>query len=156
MLFRSALFSQCGNDRQSFKNTYGTGLFVVASTGDEIPETNELVNTIGWERNGKVEYAVEGSIFIGGSVIQWLRDGLNLINQASDSMELANDLTTNEGVYFVPGLSGLGAPYWNANARGVLSGITRDTSPKEIVRATIEAVAYQTHDLFEEIGRAHV
>ncbi|MFT5171417.1 MAG: glycerol kinase, partial [Candidatus Marinamargulisbacteria bacterium] len=122
---QAALFAQCGNDQQAFKNTYGTGLFIVANTGSEIPESARLINTVAWQIDGKRTYALEGSVFIGGSAIQWLRDQLQLINSAEETEALALSISDNEGVYFVPALSGLGAPHWDPNARGLLIGLTR-------------------------------
>ena len=108
-----------------------------------------MLTTICYRLNGKTTYALEGSIFIAGAGVQWLRDKMKFINKASDSEKIVKSLKDNAGIYLVPAFTGIGAPYWNANARGVLSGITRDTGPKEIVRAVIESVAYQTYDLFE-------
>ena len=134
----------------SIKSTYGTGCFVIINSGKKIIKSNSrLLGTICYKINGEVTYALEGSIFIAGAVVQWLRDSLKIIETASQTEDIIEKMQNNSGVYLVPAFTGLGAPYWDANARGVLSGITRDTSPKEIVRATIEAVAYQTFDLFE-------
>ncbi len=108
-----------------------------------------MLTTICYRLNGKTTYALEGSIFIAGAGVQWLRDRMKFINKASDSEKIVKSIKDNAGIYLVPAFTGIGAPYWNAKARGVLSGITRDTGPKEIVRATIESVAYQTNDLFE-------
>ena len=110
---------------------------------------NRLLTTIGYRINGKTTYALEGSIFIAGAGVQWLRDKIKFIKKAADTEKIVKSLSSNSGVYLVPAFTGLGAPYWNVNARGLLSGLTRDTGPKEIVRATIESVAYQTYDLFE-------
>ena len=108
-----------------------------------------MLTTIGYRINGKTTYALEGSIFIAGAGVQWIRDRMKFIKKASDTEKIVKSLKDNAGIYLVPAFTGIGAPYWNANARGVLSGITRDTGPKEIVRATLESVAYQTYDLFE-------
>ncbi len=148
---QAAFFAQGGWEEGVVKNTYGTGLFVVASTGDLVPESGKLVNTIAWQQNKKVTYAVEGSIFIGGAAIQWLRDGLGIIQHASETEPLAKTLKDNEGVYFVPALTGLGAPYWVPEARGILTGLTRGTGKAHIVRAALESMAYQTRDVIEEI-----
>ena len=120
------------------------------NTGNKkIYSKNRLLTTIAYRINGKTTYAMEGSIFIAGAGVQWLRDRMNFFKKASETEKIVKKLKHNNGIYLVPAFTGLGAPHWNANSRGVLSGITRDTSPKEIVRATIEAVAYQTYDLFE-------
>ena len=108
-----------------------------------------MLTTIAYRLNGKNTYALEGSIFIAGAGVQWIRDKMKFVNKASDTEKITKSLKDNSGIYLVPAFTGIGAPYWNANARGVLSGITRDTGPKEIVRAVIESVAYQTYDLFE-------
>ena len=108
-----------------------------------------MLTTIGYRINGKTTYALEGSIFIAGAGVQWLRDKLKFIKKASDTEKITKQLDTNKGIYLVPAFTGLGAPYWKVNARGILTGLTRDTGPKEIIRATIESVAYQTYDLFE-------
>ena len=123
---------------------------MMVNTGDKVLESeNRLLSTVAYRLNGKPTYALEGSIFVAGAAIQWLRDGLQLIEKADETESLACNTPLDHGIYMVPAFTGLGAPHWDANARGVLCGITRDTSPKEIVRATIEAVAYQTYDLFE-------
>ena len=110
---------------------------------------NRLLTTIGYRINGKTTYALEGSIFIAGAGVQWIRDRMKFIKNASETEKIVKSLKNNSGIYLVPAFTGIGAPYWNANSRGVLSGITRDTGPREIVRAVIESVAYQTFDLFE-------
>ena len=148
---QAALFCQCGTSTTKIKNTYGTGLFMMVPTGQDRPQTEALVNTVAWSINGKIDYALEGSIFIGGSAIQWLRDGLGLITDSSETAELAHTLTSNEGVYFVPALTGLGTPYWDASARGMIIGLTRGTTRAHIARATLEALAYQTKDVIDEI-----
>jgi len=147
---QSATIGQCCFEPGSLKSTYGTGAFILLNTGSrKIYSKNRLLTTICYRLNGKTTYALEGSIFIAGAGVQWLRDKMKFINKASDSEKIVKSLKDNAGIYLVPAFTGMGAPYWNANARGVLSGITRDTGPKEIVRATIESVAYQTYDLFE-------
>ena len=132
------------------KSTYGTGCFVLVNTGEKaITSEHRLLTTIAYRLNGKTTYAIEGSIFNAGAAVQWLRDGLGVIKSAEETAALASGLNGNKGVYFVPAFTGMGAPYWNAEARGVLSGLTRDTGPAEIVRATLESICYQTNDLFE-------
>ena len=147
---QSATIGQCCFDPGSLKSTYGTGAFVLLNTGSrKIYSKNRLLTTIAYKINGKTTYAMEGSIFIAGAGVQWLRDRMKFFKKAYETEKIIKSLEDNKEVYLVPAFTGLGAPHWDANARGVLSGITRDTSPKEIIRATIEAVAYQTHDLFE-------
>ena len=133
----------------SVKCTYGTGAFALMNTGSKkIYSKNRLLTTICYRLNGKITYALEGSIFIAGAGIQWLRDKINLINKASDTEKIVKSLKSNNGIYLVPAFTGLGTPYWKPDARGIICGLTRDTSKKEIVRATLESVAYQTYDLF--------
>ena len=147
---QSASIGQCCFEPGSLKSTYGTGAFVLLNTGSKIIYSkNRLLTTIAYRIKGKTTYAMEGSIFIAGAGVQWLRDKLNFFKSASETENIVKSLKDNKGVYLVPAFTGLGAPYWDANARGVLSGLTRDTGPKEIIRATIESVAYQTYDLFE-------
>ena len=147
---QSASIGQCCFEPGSLKSTYGTGAFILLNTGSKIIYSkNRLLTTIAYRVKGKTTYAMEGSIFIAGAGVQWLRDKLNFFNKASETENIVKSLKDNKGVYLVPAFTGLGAPYWDANARGVLSGLTRDTGPKEIIRATIESVAYQTYDLFE-------
>ena len=147
---QSASIGQCCFEPGSLKSTYGTGAFVLLNTGSKIIYSkNRLLTTIAYRIKGKTTYAMEGSIFIAGAGVQWLRDKLNFFKKASETENIVKSLKNNKGVYLVPAFTGLGAPYWDANARGVLSGLTRDTGPKEIIRATIESVAYQTYDLFE-------
>ena len=135
------------------KSTYGTGCFVLVNTGDQaVRSRNRLLTTVCYRLDGKVTYAIEGSIFIAGAAVQWLRDGLGLIQSASETEALASSLADNRGVYLVPAFTGLGAPYWDARARGGLFGITRDTGVAEIVRATVESVCYQTRDLLQAIA----
>ncbi len=148
---QAALFAHGGWRKGIIKNTYGTGLFVAACTHEDIPESGKLVNTVGWSMNGKTEYAIEGPVFCGGSAIQWLRDELRLFAHAEESAALAQSLSSNDDVYFVPALTGLGAPYWDPSARGLLIGITRGTSRKHIARAVLESLAYQTYDVIEEM-----
>ncbi|MDC1158642.1 glycerol kinase GlpK [Pelagibacteraceae bacterium] len=147
---QAATIGQCCFEPGSLKSTYGTGAFVLLNTGSKkIYSKNRLLTTIAYRINGKTTYAMEGSIFIAGAGVQWLRDRMKFFKKASETEKLVKSLKDNNNIYLVPAFTGLGAPHWDANARGVLTGITRDTNPKEIVRATIEAVAYQTYDLFE-------
>ena len=147
---QGALFGQtCFREGQS-KNTYGTGCFLLMNTGERpVPSKNNLLTTIAWGIGSRVEYALEGSIFIGGAVIQWLRDGVKILAQASESESLAKSLRSNEGVYFVPAFVGLGAPHWDMYARGSILGITRGTTRAHIARAALESIAYQTRDVLE-------
>ena len=137
----------------ALKSTYGTGCFVIINTGDEpVASQNKLLTTIGYRLNGKTSYALEGSIFVSGAIVQWLRDGMKLIGSAGETEAIAAAHTGNNGVYMVPALTGLGAPYWAPHARGAVYGITRDTGPADFVRAALESVAYQTNDLFTAIA----
>ncbi len=132
------------------KSTYGTGCFALLNTGDQaVRSTNRLLTTIAYQLDGKPTYALEGSIFIAGAAVQWLRDGLGVIGKASDSGALAEQADPNQDVYLVPAFVGLGAPYWDADCRGALYGLNRATGPKEIARAALESVCYQTRDLLE-------
>ncbi|NQY74546.1 MAG: glycerol kinase GlpK [Candidatus Margulisbacteria bacterium] len=149
---QAALFAQGGWEKGVIKNTYGTGLFLMAATQNQIPDTGQLINTVGWTINGQTTYAVEGSVFIGGSVIQWLRDQMGIIKDASESEKYATSIEDNEGVYFVPALQGLGAPYWDSQARGIIIGLTRHTQKAHIVRAALEAICYQTKDVVDTLG----
>lgn len=147
---QAALFGQNCFEPGDAKNTYGTGCFMLMNTGKDIFESkNGLVTTIAWGVDGKVEYALEGSIFVAGSAIQWLRDGLDVIDAASDSEWVAKHVKDNGGVYLVPAFVGLGAPYWDMNARGMLIGITRGTTKAHVVRATLESMCYQTMDVLK-------
>jgi hypothetical protein len=136
------------------KNTYGTGCFLLMNTGDA-PATsrNRLLTTVAWRRGGATRYALEGSVFIAGAAIQWLRDGLGLIARAADIDALAASVPDSEGVYFVPALSGLGAPYWDPHARGTIVGITRGTTKAHLARATLEAIAFQSAELIEAMAQ---
>ena len=143
-----ALFGQNCFEPGTAKNTYGTGCFMLMNTGTERKHSkNGLVTTIAWGLDGKVEYALEGSIFVAGSAIQWLRDGVRLVDSAPDSEWVAKKVKDTAGVYVVPAFVGLGAPYWDMNARGTIIGITRGTTKAHIVRATLESLAYQTKDV---------
>ena len=147
---QGALFGQTCFRRGQAKNTYGTGCFLLMNTGEKpVASKTNLVTTIAWGTEKKVEYALEGSIFIAGAVVQWLRDGLRILSRASDSEPLAASLSSNDGVYFVPAFVGLGAPYWDMYARGAILGVTRGTTQAHIARAALESIAYQTRDVLE-------
>lgn len=134
------------------KSTYGTGCFVMLNTGNKaITSKNKMLTTIAYRLNGKTTYAIEGSIFVAGAAIQWLRDGLGVIESAEETESMAKDLSDNQGVYMVPAFTGMGAPYWDPDARGAIFGLTRDTGPKELARAALESVCFQTLDLFNAI-----
>jgi len=146
---QAAAIGQCCFKKGSVKSTYGTGAFVLMNTGNKkIYSKNKLLTTICYRLNGKLTYGLEGSIYIAGAGVQWLRDGIKLIKNASETEKIAKSLKNNSGVYLVPAFTGLAAPYWDAKARGVLCGLTRNTGSKEIVRAVIESTAYQSYDLF--------
>jgi glycerol kinase len=151
---QAALFGQGGWQHGVLKNTYGTGLFLMAATGSEIAVSDDLLSTVGWQFGGERTYALEGSVFIGGACIQWLRDGLGLIADAAESGPLAASLAGNDDVYLVPALSGLGCPYWDPQARGMLIGMTRGTGRAQVVRAALEALAYQTRDVVDAMAAA--
>jgi len=147
---QAALFGQTCFTKGMVKNTYGTGCFLLMNTGEEPIISNQgLLTTIGWGIDGKVNYALEGSIFVAGSAIQWLRDGLQLIDSASDSEQVAAKVETSDGVYMVPAFVGLGTPYWDDKARGAVFGVTHGTTKGHLVRATLESLAYQTKDIIE-------
>ena len=144
---QAALFGQACHAPGDAKNTYGTGSFVLLNSGTERPDPGDgLLATIAWGLGGEITYALEASVFVTGAAVQWLRDGLGLIESAAETEELAASLDGNDGVYFVPALTGLGSPYWDPYARGALLGLTRGTGRAQIVRATLEAIAYQTVD----------
>ncbi|MEP2689300.1 glycerol kinase GlpK [Maribacter dokdonensis] len=147
---QAALFGQACFKKGSAKNTYGTGCFMLMNTGEK-PQfsKNGLLTTIAYGLNGKVHYALEGSIFIAGAAIQWLRDGLELIDHAKETEELANSIEGENPVYVVPAFAGLGAPYWDMYARGAVFGLTRDTGKAHLAKATLEALAYQTKDILK-------
>ena len=150
---QSALIGQCCFDIGEVKSTYGTGCFMMINTGDEIlKSSNKLLSTIAYRLDGKTTYALEGSIFVAGSAIQWLRDGLNFFDDASESESLALQAKDNSKIFVVPALTGLGAPYWDAEARGAIFGLTRDTGVPEITKAVLESVVYQTKDLLEAMN----
>ena len=146
----AALFGQMCLDKAMVKNTYGTGCFMLMNIGDHFIESkNNLLTTVAWKINGKIQYAFEGSIFIAGAVVQWLRDGLGLIRSSSEIEALALKVNDTGGVYFVPAFAGLGAPYWNPDARGTIVGITRGTTAGHLARAAVESIAYQTRDVLK-------
>ena len=147
---QAALFGQNCIQTGMAKNTYGTGCFMLMNTGTEpIHSRNNLLTTIAWKLNGKVEYALEGSVFTGGAVVQWLRDGLGIIESSSEVERIASQVDETDGVYFVPAFSGLGAPHWDPHARGTIVGMTRGTTHAHIARAALEAIAYQSFDLLK-------
>jgi len=145
---QAALFGQLCTEKGMVKNTYGTGCFLLMNTGDEpIYSKNNLLTTVAWKINGKVNYALEGSVFVGGAAVQWIRDGLKIIDDAAEIETLASSVPDNGGVYFVPALTGLGAPYWDSYARGTIIGLTRGSTQAHIARATLEGIAYQVYDI---------
>ncbi len=145
---QAALFGQCCFSEGMTKSTYGTGCFVIMNTGEKpLLSNHKLLTTVGYRLNGKVTYGLEGSIFIAGAAVQWLRDGMKLIKEAADTEAIAVANPDAHGVYLVPAFTGLGAPYWDANARGAIIGLTRDTGIEDIVTATLQSVCYQTRDL---------
>ncbi|WP_294140049.1 glycerol kinase GlpK [uncultured Sanguibacteroides sp.] len=150
---QAALFGQLCLTPGMTKTTYGTGCFMVMNTGNKVVKSeNNLLSTIAWKIKGEVTYALEGSVFVGGAVIQWLRDGIKLISSASLSEAMATSLSDNGGVYFVPALTGLGAPYWDQYARGGIIGITRGTTPEHIARAALEGIAFEVYDVIRAMG----
>ncbi|MFX3675248.1 MAG: glycerol kinase GlpK [Paenisporosarcina sp.] len=147
---QAALFGQACFEDGMVKNTYGTGCFMLMNTGEKaVKSEHGLLTTIAWGIDGKVEYALEGSIFVAGSAIQWLRDGLRMFNKSSDSERYAQNVNSSDGVYVVPAFVGLGAPYWDSDVRGAIFGLTRGTSKEHFVRATLESLAYQTKDVLD-------
>lgn len=147
---QAALFGQACFETGMAKNTYGTGCFMLMNTGDKgVKSEHGLLTTLAWGVDGKVEYALEGSIFVAGSAIQWLRDGLRIINSAPESEGYATKVESTDGVYLVPAFVGLGTPYWDSDARGAVFGITRGTSKEHFIRATLESLAYQTRDVLD-------
>jgi glycerol kinase len=145
---QAALFGQACFEKGMANNTYGTGCFMLMHTGETaVSSEHGLLTTIAWGLNGKVEYALEGSVFVAGSAIQWLRDGLRMIKSAAVSEDYAKKVTSTKGVYVVPAFVGLGTPYWDSNVRGAVFGITRGTSKEHLIRATLESLAYQTLDV---------
>ncbi len=147
---QSALFGQMCTQPGMVKNTYGTGCFMLMNTGEKaVASKNNLLTTVAWKVNGITNYALEGSVFIAGAVVQWLRDGLGIINKSSDVEMLAAKVETNDGVYVVPAFTGLGAPHWNQDARGTIVGLTRGSNASHIARAALESIAYQTMDVLK-------
>ena len=147
---QAALFGQQCTHPGMVKNTYGTGCFMLMNTGTKpVSSTNNLLTTVAWQINGETHYALEGSVFIAGAVVQWLRDGLKIIRSAAEVETLAIQVSSTDGVYIVPAFAGLGAPYWNQHARGTIVGITRGTTDCHIARAALESIAYQTMDLLK-------
>lgn len=145
---QAALFGQLCFEKGLTKNTYGTGCFMLQNVGDKPVESkNRLLTTVAWQIGDRTEYALEGSVFIGGAVVQWLRDSLGIIDSSSEVEALANSVADNGGVYFVPAFAGLGTPHWNQEARGLIIGLTRGTGRAHIARAALESIAYQTADL---------
>jgi glycerol kinase len=150
---QAALFGQACYAPGMAKNTYGTGCFLLMNTGTEAPRSrNRLVTTVAWKRGGEVRYALEGSVFIAGAAIQWLRDGLGIIARAADIEPLAASVPDAGGVLFVPALSGLGAPYWDPHARGAIVGLTRGATKAHLARATLDAIAFQSAELIEAMA----
>ena len=151
---QAALFGQMCTTPGDIKNTYGTGCFLLMNTGDKpIMSENNLLTTVAWQIGNEVNYALEGSIFVGGSVVQWLRDGLGIIKSSGEVEALARTVPDNGGVYFVPALTGLGAPYWDPYAKGTVCGITRGTTAAHIARAALEGIAFQTMDIARAMER---
>ena len=149
---QSALFGQMCVSPGLTKSTYGTGCFLLQNTGTApVPSTNQLVTTVAWQVNGRTEYALEGSVFIGGAVVQWLRDGLGIIQRSGDVEALSTSVPDSGGVYLVPAFAGLGAPHWDPYARGMMIGITRGTTAAHIARAAVESIAYQVGDLLDAV-----
>ncbi|GMN09898.1 glycerol kinase GlpK [Croceitalea sp. MTPC9] len=147
---QAALFGQMCTQKGMVKNTYGTGCFMLMNVGDKpVPSINNLLTTVAWKINGKTTYALEGSIFIAGAVVQWLRDSLKIIKKSSDVEQLASSVESSEGVYFVPAFAGLGAPHWNQQAQGTIFGLTRGSTDAHIARASLESIAYQTMDILK-------
>lgn len=146
---QGAMFAQGCYEPGVIKNTYGTGLFLMMNTGTTPRASEHLLSTIAWQIRDRVDYALEGSVFVGGAAIQWLRDQLHIVTASQETESLAASLSSNDGVYFVPALTGLGAPHWDANARGTILGVTRATTGAHLARAALEAIAYQTRDLVD-------
>lgn len=151
---QAATIGQACFEPGMFKSTYGTGCFALLNTGDRpVPSRNRLLTTVAYRLNGKVSYALEGSIFIAGAAVQWLRDGMRILDNAGQSGEMAEAADPHQDVYLVPAFVGLGAPYWDADARGAIFGLTRASGPNELARAALEAVCYQTRDLLEAMHK---
>ncbi|WP_448551294.1 glycerol kinase GlpK [Thalassotalea montiporae] len=151
---QAALFGQTCFSPGTAKSTYGTGCFLMVNTGEEaLKSNNRLLTTIGYQINGQVHYALEGSIFVAGAAIQWLRDGVNMVSSAKETEAIATSTSVDSGIYFVPAFTGLGAPYWDPEARGAIFGLTRATGINEIVSAGLQSVCYQTDDLTQAIAK---
>jgi hypothetical protein len=145
---QAALFGQACFEPGLAKNTYGTGCFMLMNTGEKaVRSDNGLLTTIAWGIDGKIEYALEGAIFVAGSVVQWLRDGMRMLGKSSDSEAYAERAADNDGVYIVPAFVGLGAPYWRSDVRGAVFGLSRGTTKEHFIRAALESMAYQTRDV---------
>jgi len=150
---QAAMFGQMCTEEGMIKNTYGTGCFIMMNTGEKPKRSeNNLLTTVAWKLGGKVTYALEGSVFIAGAVVQWLRDGVGLISKSEDVEPLANSVEDNGGLYMVPAFAGLGAPYWDQYARGAVFGITRGTTDAHIARACLESIAFQTNDVLDAMA----
>ena len=146
----AALFGQMCTQPGMVKNTYGTGCFMLMNTGDKpVISTNNLLTTVAWQVNGVTQYALEGSVFIAGAIIQWLRDSLGIIKTSAEVEQLARNVKDSEGVYVVPAFAGLGAPHWNQHARGIITGLTRGSNSAHIARAALDSIAYQTMDVLK-------
>ena len=151
---QASLFGHQCFEPGSVKNTYGTGCFLLMNTGADIPRSDAgLLATIGWRRNGQTYYALEGSVFIAGAAVQWLRDEMGLIREARETEGIACSVPDTHGVYFVPAFVGLGAPHWDAYARGTIVGLTRGANRKHLVRAALESIAYQTREVVDAMTR---
>lgn len=146
---QAALFAQCGEQENRIKNTYGTGLFMMKNTKETFHQSEDLISTIAWVQNNRCSYALEGSAFSGGSSLQWCRDQLGIIQNVEDSSDVASSIENNQDVYFVPALTGLGAPYWNSQAKARLIGLSRGSTQTHIIRAVLESIAFQSKDLFD-------
>ncbi|MEK9727576.1 MAG: glycerol kinase GlpK [Candidatus Margulisiibacteriota bacterium] len=155
---QAALFAQCNETTGRIKNTYGTGLFLMANTGQKAIQTHDLITTIALGKANQISYAIEGSVFTGGSLIQWLRDNLGLLDHAHQSEVMATSVSNNAGVTIIPALTGLGAPHWKPNAKGMILGLTRKATKAHIVRAALEAIVMQSHDIIQLIQKecAHI
>ncbi len=149
---QAALFGQCCFEKGDIKNTYGTGCFTLLNTGENAVQSKNLLTTIAWTKSNKTLYALEGSVFVAGAAVQWLRDGLKIIKRAEETEGLANK-SKEDQIIFVPALTGLGCPYWDPDARGMILGITRGTTQEDIVRATLEGIAWQTKDMIETMKK---
>ncbi len=147
---QASLFGQLCSKEGMVNSTYGTGCFVLMNTGNKVVASNNgMLSTIGWKIKDELVYALEGSVFVGGSCVQWLRDGLKIIKSASETEKLAKKVNSNEGVYFVPAFVGLGTPYWDSDAKGAIFGLTRGTDERQLARAALESICYQVHDVLE-------